>query len=250
MKNRRLSFHKIVALAIAGLLAAQLAAASMAANLNDQASDPTTGLATINLSSEARVLSAYTNRLVDFLKSTDELKKKPSITKTQAAAVNAEAEGLKRRVSEVIQAIRTAIRKLKEVGIWNQVDAIVYARLRDNRLRSIFERAGGPRAVLEKSVSEIQDGAAPFFRDRLSELELKIQAQGAASFINRQASASSFNLVAVRYGSARPLRKDAFACKNLLANQVLRIFGDRNVPGTLQPSTNNEANELRECDSL
>jgi hypothetical protein len=129
------------------------------------------------------------------------------------------------------------------------VDAIVYARLRDNRLRSVLERAGGPRAVLEKSVSEILDSSEPFFRDIIRELELKIQAQGGGSFINRQPPASSFNLVAVGYGSATPPRKNEFACKNLEADVILRAF-DGTPQGTLVRPSTNQANELRECDSL
>jgi hypothetical protein len=194
-----------------------------------QSSATATSPGEVDLSSEARVVSAYNEDLLAFIQGIEALKQQPPISQADADAARADAWILEERVPQVVQAISGAIRKLRDAGVWDQVDEFIYARIHDDQLRRLMERGGGPRVRLENSVTEIPDLASPFFRDTISEIDSITRTARADSIITRQPFGFGFSLVRAGYNPTASARVSGFACVNMDKYILMKLINEETV---------------------
>jgi hypothetical protein len=219
MKKKTRLFRKLVMLAIAGLLATQVAPASMASKYKQGSQNQKIQEFKVDLSSETQILDEYLRSLDAFLKRVATLKAdltvfpqstEQSVSKPQIATAKADAENLKRRAAEVARNIQSLIRKLKSTDLWNRLNAIVEARLKDSAAFGIIARNGGPSEWLEHAASVYTASASEFFDKVIADIKSKHQARSNSSF--SRARSSGFNLMTVGYHPAVSKVGVSFVC--------------------------------------
>lgn len=110
----------------------------------------TTGaLAEPDLSSESRALDTFVVELARLDKRTTELGRKTVVTRAEFDPVQNSANDLKRRLSEVQNAIGAIVRKLKAAGQWDNLNATLLAKSNDSSFRS-FVRNEDFKKILEE----------------------------------------------------------------------------------------------------
>src|SRR5687767_9710708 len=77
------------------------------------------------LANEARTLDRFVDDLFKLDRKTGELTKKASLNQTEFDSLKGSADDLKRRLSEVQNALRGVITKLKAAGEWDDIDSRV-----------------------------------------------------------------------------------------------------------------------------
>src|SRR5262245_40458066 len=83
-----------------------------------------TGVATdLNLSSEERELSRFSEDLFTFNQQVLALSKKPRLSSAELASVRASGNGVKQRIASAQQNFRSLISKLKAANQWDTLDA-------------------------------------------------------------------------------------------------------------------------------
>jgi small-conductance mechanosensitive channel len=103
--------------------------------------EPSAGTgASLDLATEERVLAKYFDDLVSYNKRTRELGKRARLVSTDLAEAQNQSEDLKRRLSEVQNAIRDIVSKLKAAGEWDSLDETILARITDARDKSYFQQ--------------------------------------------------------------------------------------------------------------
>jgi hypothetical protein len=109
----------------------------------------------IDLSNEQRSLSGLLGDLtrLDDLAST--LKARGRLTAQDKTRLTSEGENVKRRIVDGTSNIRSAINKLKAAGLWQNLDALVAAKIKSAKLRSFIEQEGGARKLLETAADRI-----------------------------------------------------------------------------------------------
>jgi len=96
--------------------------------------------APLDLATEERILGKYFDDLVSYNKHTRELGKRARLVSTDLAEAQNQSEDLKRRLSEVQNAIRDIVTKLKAAGEWDSLDETILARITDARDKSYFQQ--------------------------------------------------------------------------------------------------------------
>lgn len=93
-----------------------------------------------DLGDEQRIIARYLNDLVAYNKQTQELGKRARLVSSDLDEVQNRSEDLKRRLSDVQNAVREITRKLKAAGEWDNVDETILARITDARDKSFFQQ--------------------------------------------------------------------------------------------------------------
>jgi hypothetical protein len=144
---KRLSCNRVTlfAVAITILLQSVLLSASSGA---------TTGAtAELNLSAEIQALESFDDALTLFEKNVKDLGKKASITSQELTSARTNANTVKSRVSQVQQAFRSVVDKLKAAGKLDNPDSVL-PQIRDAKLRRLIQQEGGTKRILETLASQ------------------------------------------------------------------------------------------------
>ena len=175
-----ITYSKLTALfAVLAITLIQSLSASTAAALAPRPNAP----AEADLSAELRVLDSFADDLNKFDRRRAELSKRASLTREEFDPLQRTADDLKRRLSQVQNALRDAINKLKASGDWDDLDAKLIAKITDSSLQSRFSQ-NSFKKLLEESSSQLS-GQANDISSPLDALRTKISA-------NRQESQASF----------------------------------------------------------
>src|SRR5438552_2228193 len=151
----------------------------------------------VDLSSEARTLDDFVNDLFKLDKKGWELAKKASLTRAEFDSLQSSSDDLKRRLSELQNALRAIITKLKDAGEWDDIDSRVAATIDDAATLSRFRQTSFKRE-LEEQAAELTNHAdqisSPF-----ENLRKKISARAPDPVFEPAGSASALQTVAVAY---------------------------------------------------
>lgn len=110
---------------------------------------PTAAAAKAEIANEARTLDKFVDDLFKLDRQTGELSKRASLNQTEFDALKGSADDLKRRLSEVQNALRGIITKLKAAGEWDDVDSKVAETIGDASLRARFRQTSFKRELEE-----------------------------------------------------------------------------------------------------
>src|ERR1051326_8448971 len=91
---------------------------------------PVTGT---DLSNEQRIIARYADDLAAYDKETQTLGKRARLVSSDLDGVQNRSEDLKRRLSEVQNAVREIVRKLKAANEFDDLDTSIVARITDAR---------------------------------------------------------------------------------------------------------------------
>jgi hypothetical protein len=161
MSKVRISFRKgtvvgaILALALIPNLTAFSAIGSSPAGV---ISDP-------DLSSEARTIGTFVDDLHAFDKSFATLNQRATLTTSEINAVQRSNDDLKRRLSNLQNAFKETIRKLKAAGLWDKLDATVLAKVKDPKFQAVARQESFKAALEDLAANTAGSGneiAAPF----------------------------------------------------------------------------------------
>jgi hypothetical protein len=167
------------------------------------ASDP-------DLIAEAKILTTYVTDLKSFDRKCALLGKKDGITSDEFAGAQRNGDDLKRRLPDVQNALRETIRKLKAAGVWDDLDAIVLARVKDPKFQAIA-RQQSFKATLESSASNLGNAGTEIVSP-LDVLRKKIAARAQDPGLDQNSSESAFRFVRASFSPA-PLRFEGLKCR-------------------------------------
>ena len=105
------------------------------------------------LANEARTLDKFVDDLFKLDRKTGELSKRASLNQTEFDSLKGSADDLKRRLSEVQNALRGVITKLKAAGEWDDIDSKVEETISDASLRARFRQTSFKRELEELAES-------------------------------------------------------------------------------------------------
>ena len=160
-----------------------------------------------DVSAESRTLDAFVTDLDNFDKKTVQLKRKESVSTGEFELHERTGNDLKRRVSEIQNALRDAIRKLKATGQWDRLDEIVLANTSDPRIQELLRRESFKR-VLEETANSIDPGEI----DRpLDALRNRVRAQN--SFESGNSTSVALRMVRVSYSSGPVMATVSMRCR-------------------------------------
>ena len=108
----------------------------------------------LDLANEERILGRYYDDLVSYKKHTLELGKRARLVSTDLDEAQNRSEDLKRRLSEVQNAVREIVRKLKAADQWASLDTTILARITDARDKSYFQQ-NSFKKLLEDSSNDL-----------------------------------------------------------------------------------------------
>ena len=101
------------------------------------------------IANEARTLDKFVDDLFKLDRKTGELSKKASLSQTEFDSLKGSADDLKRRLSQVQNALRGVITKLKAAGEWDDIDSKVAETITDASLRARFRQTSFKRELDE-----------------------------------------------------------------------------------------------------
>ena len=93
-----------------------------------------------DLRNEQRVITRYVDDLVAYDKETQALGKRARLVSGDLDAVQNRSEDLKRRLSEVQNAVREIVRKLKAANEFDDLDTNIVSRITDARDKTFFQQ--------------------------------------------------------------------------------------------------------------
>lgn len=93
-----------------------------------------------DLSNEQRIIAKYAAELVAYDKQTQALGKRARLVSSDLDEVQNRSEDLKRRLSEVQNAVREIVRKLKAANEFDDLDTKIVVRITDARDKSYFQQ--------------------------------------------------------------------------------------------------------------
>ena len=144
----------------------------------------------LDLKSEDGTLELFGDGSVRFDKQLAELRKATSLKLLEIDGLKSKADDVKRQAPQALQAVKSAIEKLKAADRWNHLDDEVLAGLTDARIISTLNKLGGARQNLEE-VSQFSSGKVSDELDieigdlrvrAVSRLESPVFEQGSNSF--------------------------------------------------------------------
>jgi hypothetical protein len=164
----------------------------------------------VNLRSEAQTVDSYCDDLEKLDKDLVVARRKTSLSHEEFNKLRDRALDLKRRWSQLQQAVRSVIAKLKAAGRWDDFDSLILARIRDARIRSSIQGSGGLKRILEGAQSVSVDND-PFF-DIEKALRSKVLTRVQDLRFERGPLVSEFSVVSVAYNLAAPRFGDGILC--------------------------------------
>src|SRR5205823_12524571 len=102
-----------------------------------------------DLRNEERVIAKYYDDLIAYDRQTAELGKRARLVSSDLEAIQSRSDDLKRRLSEVENAVGDIVRKLKAANEWEGVDSSIASRLTDAKAKSFFQESSF-RQLLEE----------------------------------------------------------------------------------------------------
>jgi hypothetical protein len=220
MKEPKVSYRKLMAVC-AIVITIFLQNVSSSVGIAPQPASA--ALTTLDLAPESRTLDAFFNDLVKLDKGTAALRKKDSLTSAEFEAHQRAADALKRRLSEVQDALREVIRKLKAAGEWDEgLDARVLTKISDPRAKELFRRDSFKKS-LEEAASQLSSDSDQI-DSSFGTLRNKVRAQLQDSIFGSSGSALPLRTVRVSYAPAPPTIV-AFALRCRLASVRVGISG-------------------------
>lgn len=157
-----------------------------------------------NLSTEIRTLITFGNELFEHDVKLEQLTKKATLTGAEVDAAGLKAADLKRRLPQIQQTFRAIIDKLKAANEFNNFDAIVFARIKDERKKASLREDGGPKRRLETLANEIS-GLGQELDAEVQGLRSKLRAQLDENLVNPKAKDFSVKAVRVAFTPAAPV---------------------------------------------
>jgi hypothetical protein len=110
------------------------------------------GFTDVDLKSEDGTLELFGDGSIKYDKQLAEFRRAASLRLLEIDGLKSKAEDIKRQVPQALQAVKSAIAKLKAADHWNKLDDEVLAGL-DARVSGVLKKLGGPRQNLQE-VSE------------------------------------------------------------------------------------------------
>jgi hypothetical protein len=200
MKKAKPNYRKLTAIcAVLATIFFQSVGSSVA--IAPQPQPPSAALIALDLGPENRILDAFVTDLIKLDKGSAVLRKKDSLTSAEFEAHQRAADALKRRLSEVQDALREVIRKLKAAGEWDEgLDARVLTKIGDPRTKELFRRDSFKKS-LEDAASQLSNDENQI--DGLfGNLRNKVKAQLREPIFGSGGSALSLQTVRVGYTPA------------------------------------------------
>ena len=127
------------------------------------------------LTGEARTLDKFVDDLFKLDRNRGELSRKASLSQTEFDSLKGSADDLKRRLSEVQNALRGVIRKLKAAGEWDDIDSRVAETISDASLRARFRQTSFKREL--EDLAESVANKAGEISDPVEILRRKVSAR-------------------------------------------------------------------------
>ena len=169
-----------------------------------------------DLSNEQRIIARYADDLAAYDKETQTLGKRARLVSSDLDGVQNRSEDLKRRLSEVQNAVREIVRKLKAANEFDDLDTSIVARITDARDKPYFQQ-NSFKKLLEDASNDLtsygNDITTPF-----DNLRRKLT--------SRTASASADSLIRAHHALA-PFGKNGLQCvlSNIQTGIIWRVGG-------------------------
>jgi hypothetical protein len=196
MMRRLFNLRNLVAISAVAAIALGLAqsdsrrSAASATNVDD-----------LNLRAETQVIESFINDFVTYNKECAQLGRKQNLLNTEVDGVERKAQGLQQRLSNVQNAARTIISKLKAANKWDTLNQDIVARASDPRHKAFFHNINFK--------AEIEEAAATF-GSRGKDVSLPVDN------LRRKVAASSGDakslMVRALYSLAVPVSSGSLAC--------------------------------------
>lgn len=145
MINARLSYLKLAA------LSAVFAMTLIPYLRTSAGSRPSLTTAGTDLKTEERIIAKYFDDLILYNKQTAQLGKKARLVNADLDDVQRRSNDLKTRLSEVQNAVREIVKKLKAANEWDDLDPNLVARITDARDKSYFQQNSFKKLLDEAS---------------------------------------------------------------------------------------------------
>lgn len=160
---------------------------------------PTSTAATpkAELVEEFRTLDKFVDDLFKLDRNRGELSKKASLSQTEFDSLKSSADDLKRRLSQVQNALRGIITKLKAAGEWDDIDSRVAETISDPSLRARFRQTSFKRELEE--LAENVANQAGEISDPVEVLRRKVTARSRDSVIPSAAYALAWQAEPAAY---------------------------------------------------
>jgi len=196
---------KLTALfAVFALLSAWSVGSSKATN----SPGATNTLPEVNINSELQTLNSFGDDLSRLDKKRAGLIKRSSVSETEFTSVKNDHDALRRRVSQLPNAIRSIIQKLKAAGRWDKFDAELLASTKDEKFKASVAEFGGARRLFEDVASQLgRSDSADEILGSLDDVRKKVAAHGQEQFFEPRLPAAEFRLVAASYNPGEPMAK-------------------------------------------
>jgi len=198
-----------------------------------QSAQPVIRAAAPDLGSEIRVLDSYVDDLAAFDNKCALLEKKGSVIRTELDPIQGRADDLRRRVSAVESAIRSAITKLKAAGEWDRLDATILTRITDAKFQQ-FTRTEGFRRTLEDAGTGLSPDAGQI-NSRLDLLRSKIRARVQEPVSRPAEFAFATRATPVAYRAAPAMTAVTFRCR-VAAVRMGLSYAFSSDPTTIRPN--------------
>ena len=210
MKKTRFSYLKMTALIA-------VFAMTLVPNLRTSAGSrlaPT--VAGTDLESERRIIARYLDDLAAYDKQTQALGKRARLVSSDLDGLQNRSEDLKRRLSEVQNAVREIVRKLKAANEFDDLDNTVLARITEARDKSHFQ---------QNSLKKLLEDASNNLTSYGSEISTPYD-NLRRKLTSRTASPSGDSLIRAHHALA-PFGKNGLQCmlSNIQVGIVWRVGG-------------------------
>src|SRR6266550_2526953 len=170
----------------------------------------TNALPDVDIASELQTLDSFGDDLGKFEKKRGELAKRSSLTSTEFKLLSDDHGGLKRRLSQVPNAIRGIINKLKAAGKWERFDEDLLASSTDEKFKASLREFGGAKRLFEDAASQLGSSSAKEeILGSLDDLKKKVAADRSLEWRSQE---SGFRLVAAAYNPPEPVFTRTAGC--------------------------------------
>ena len=211
----------------------------------------TNTLPEVNINSELQTLNSFGDDLARLDKKRAGLIRRSSVSDTEFTSVKNDHDALRRRVSQLPNAIRSIIQKLKASGRWDTFDADLLASTKDEKFKASVAEFGGARRLFEDVASQLGSSAsADEILGSLDDVRKKVAAHAQEQFFEPRLPAAEFRFVAASYNPGEPMALYygrlgcAFATVRYGATMFVHAYGSEasfEAAATTSPASNNWA---------
>ena len=157
----------------------------------------------VNLANEQRVITRYADELITYENQTAELGKRATLVNTDLDPLQRKSEDLKGRLSEVQNAAREVVRKLKAANEWDDADTRLATKITDTRLKSFLEQTSF-KQDLENAANSL-GGQSNEISAPLEKLRRKVARQNERAF--------EAQIVHAAYSAPVPFEAGSIGCR-------------------------------------